>query len=65
MERDPNGMPNQEEVLRRLNILWLKLENEGSYVGANTVALAEELIRWQDVQLFMAQQGMVPAPENG
>lgn len=59
MERDANGMPNQEAVLRRLSILWLKLEAEGMYVGANTVALAEELIRWQSAQLFAAQQGLV------
>lgn len=64
MERDADGMPNQDEVLRRLSILWLKLEAEGSYVGANTVALAQELIRWQEARLFMARQGMsVPAAD--
>ncbi len=34
-----------EEVQRRLEILWYKLENEGNYVGANTVAQAQQLIK--------------------
>jgi len=32
------------EVLERLNILWKKLDDEGLYVRANTVALAIEEI---------------------
>ena len=34
-----------EDVQRRLEILWHKLENEGNYVGANTVAQAHQLIK--------------------
>jgi hypothetical protein len=34
-----------DEVQERLRILWLKLEDEGHYVRANTVTLAQELIR--------------------
>lgn len=34
-----------ENVLDRLSILWNKLELEGRYVDANTVALAQELIQ--------------------
>lgn len=37
--------PSAEEVQRRLEILWHKLENEGNYVGANTVAQAQQLIK--------------------
>lgn len=34
-----------DEVLARLEILWRKLEDEGMYVRANTVALAIEEIK--------------------
>lgn len=34
-----------EDIQRRLEILRGKLEMEGSYVSANTVILAQELIR--------------------
>lgn len=34
-----------DEVLNRLEILWRKLEDEGLYVRANTVALAIEEIK--------------------
>lgn len=34
-----------DEVLARLEILWRKLEDEGMYVSANTVALAIEEIK--------------------
>lgn len=34
-----------DNVLRRLEILRGKLEADGSYVSANTVVLAQELIR--------------------
>lgn len=34
-----------DEVLERLQILWRKLEDEGLYVRANTVALAIEEIK--------------------
>jgi hypothetical protein len=37
-EQDP------EVVQERLEILWHKLEGEGMYVGANTVAMAQALI---------------------
>lgn len=57
MERDAEGMPDRDAVMRRLNVLWLKLEAEGMYVGANTVALAQELIQHLAAQLFLAQQG--------
>ena len=33
------------EILDRLQILWRKLEDEGLYVRANTVALAIEEIK--------------------
>lgn len=38
MEQDP------AKVQERLEILWHKLESEGAYVGANTVAMAQALI---------------------
>jgi hypothetical protein len=47
MAHDTGGMPNHEQVLHRLEILRGKLESEGMYVSANTVALAEELIQHQ------------------
>lgn len=34
-----------EQVLERLEILWRKLDDEGSYVSANTVALAIDEIK--------------------
>ena len=34
-----------DEVLQRLEILWRKLEDEGMYVRANTVALAIDEIK--------------------
>jgi hypothetical protein len=34
-----------DAVQRRLEILWHKLEDDGNYVGANTVAQAQQLIR--------------------
>lgn len=34
-----------EQIQHRLEILRRKLELDGSYVGANTVILAQELIR--------------------
>lgn len=34
-----------EDILNRLEILWRKLEDEGRYVSANTVALAIEEIK--------------------
>jgi hypothetical protein len=34
-----------DEVLERLEILWRKLEDEGMYVRANTVALAIDEIK--------------------
>lgn len=34
-----------DEVLDRLEILWRKLEDEGMYVRANTVALAIDEIK--------------------
>lgn len=37
--------PSSAEVLSRLEILWRKLEDEGLYVRANTVALAIEEIK--------------------
>ena len=37
--------PSTTEVLERLEILWRKLEDEGLYVRANTVALAIEATR--------------------
>lgn len=33
------------DVQHRLEVLWHKLENTGAYVGANTVHLAQELIK--------------------
>lgn len=39
------ALPSGDDVLRRLEILWQKLEDEGLYVGANTVALAIEEIK--------------------
>lgn len=33
-----------DAVQRRLEILWHKLEDDGNYVGANTVAQAQQLI---------------------
>lgn len=36
--------PSIEEIIERLEILWRKLDDEGSYVRANTVALAIEAI---------------------
>jgi hypothetical protein len=30
------------EIIERLEVLWRKLEDEGRYVGADTVALALE-----------------------
>ena len=36
---------NTGEILDRLEILWRKLEFEGQYVRANTVALAIEEIK--------------------
>ena len=40
-----DSFPEAEEVQRRLEILWYKLESEGHYVGANTVAQAQQLIK--------------------
>lgn len=40
-------MPN-EEILRRLDILWAMLEEEGYYTKANTVAEAKRIIIEQD-----------------
>jgi hypothetical protein len=37
-------MDDVANVLRRLEILRGKLESDGLYVSANTVAMAEELI---------------------
>ncbi|ABF71351.1 p105 [Rhizobium phage 16-3] len=37
--------PNTKDVLARLEVLWRKLEDEGMYVGSNTVALAIEEIK--------------------
>jgi hypothetical protein len=37
--------PTTAEVLARLDVLWRKLEDEGLYVRANTVALAIEEIK--------------------
>ena len=37
--------PDHELILMRLEILWRKLEDEGLYVRANTVALAIEEIK--------------------
>lgn len=34
-----------EQIIERLEILWRKLEDEGMYVRANTVALAIEEIK--------------------
>lgn len=34
-----------DDILARLEILWRKLEDEGAYVRANTVALAIEEIK--------------------
>jgi hypothetical protein len=33
------------DVQHRLEVLWHKLEGTGAYVGANTVHLAQELIK--------------------
>lgn len=37
--------PSTDDVLARLEILWRKLEGDGWYVNANTVALAIDEIR--------------------
>ena len=37
--------PSTAEVVKRLEILWRKLEDEGRYVSANTVSLAIEEIK--------------------
>lgn len=34
-----------DEILARLEILWRKLEDDGAYVSANTVALAIDEIK--------------------
>lgn len=36
---------NKEELLERLEVLWKKLDMEGSHVRANTVHLAIEYIK--------------------
>jgi hypothetical protein len=49
VERNEGGglmaAPSTDDVLARLAILWRKLEDEGLYVRANTVALAIEEIK--------------------
>lgn len=47
MGRHRNDPPEPAVVMRRLEILQAKLEDEGRYVGANTVALAQDLIQHQ------------------
>lgn len=37
--------PATSNIIERLEILWRKLEDEGFYVSANTVALAIEEIK--------------------
>ena len=44
MTQDPAMQERARVVQERLRILWHKLEDEGSYVRANTVGLAQELI---------------------
>lgn len=38
------------DLPHRLAVLWRKLDDEGAYVGANTVALAIEAIEYADTR---------------
>ncbi len=45
IERLRAGLADLDEVMARLERLWHKLEDDGRYTDANTVALAVEKLR--------------------